>query len=457
MRKRSTRILSTLLLIILCCSLFAQAAFVPRTSAPSLDDPYYTAPSNPYSNNGGVGNCTWYAFGRAHEILGYAPSFSGNACLWWNDRDAYAGHGDEPRVGAIAVWDGFGAAAAGHVAVVEEINGDQITISESSYTGVSYTGTYWGSRTYSEDYLKSGLSYRGCTLYLLGYIYLTDENQAPLEEHVHTFFPFREKKHPHVGYDLCTACGLRQDTEDVYTEEDCLECQQALTEEQMQHFSEVNAYETGLFKDVASGEWYEEGISQAYSLGLMQGIGNSFFSTDGNVTLAEAVAMAARLHSIYYNGTAEFESAETWYAPYVFYARKNGIITDLYEDYTQPATRAQFAEIFASALPDAALSEINSVESNAIPDVSHTMESSEAIYQLYRAGILTGSDEKGTFFPANTIRRSEAAAIVTRMARPEQRKSISLQFHVSNLRTQAVAQLIQRPQYLLPSKLTEIA
>lgn len=457
MRKNSKRIVAFLIVAIYCCCLFAEAAFIPRTSAPSLKDDYYNKPSNPYSNHNGIGNCAWYAFGRAHEILGYAPTFSGNASLWWNDRDSYAGFGDEPRVGAIAVWDGIGASASGHVAVVEAVEGDQVTISESSYNGVSYTGTYWGSRTYSEEYLRSGLSYRGCPLYLIGYIYLIDETSESEEVHVHSFSAFREKAHPHVGYDLCTGCGLRLDTASEVFDADCSECREQLISEQMEHFTEVNTYEPGLFKDVPDSEWYTEGISQAYKLGLMQGIGNAFFSVDGTVTLAETVAMAARLHSIYHTGSAEFESSDTWYAPYVFYARKNGIITDLYEDYTQPATRAQFAEILSNALPDTALFEINSVESNAIPDVAHTLQSAEAIYQLYRAGILTGSDEKGTFFPNGTIRRSEAATIITRMACPAQRKSISLEFHISNLRTQALAQLMKRPQYIIHTKLDPIA
>ena len=456
MQTHLKRFLSCILVVVFCCSaLFAQAAFSQRTSAPSLDDPYYTSPSNPYSNHSGIGNCVWYAFGRAHEILGYAPTFSGNACLWWNDRESYYGFGDEPRVGAIAVWDGIGASSAGHVAVIEAIDGDQITISESSYTGVSYTGSYWGSRTYSEDYMRNGLSYRGCPLYLLGYIYLTEEKE---EEHVHSFAPFRDQLHPHDGYDLCTGCGLRQDSEEPFYEEGCVECQSLKTDKQFEHFSAVNQYESGLFKDVSEDEWYEEGISIAYEFGLMQGIGNGFFSTDGEVTLAEAVAMAARLHSIYHNGSAEFETSETWYAPYVFYARKNGIISALYEDYTVPATRAQFAKILAASLPGTALYEINAIESNSIPDVALTSDGGDAIYQLYRAGVLTGSDEKGSFFPTNTIRRSEAAAIIARMVQPDKRKSISLQFDASNIRTQVIAQFAaKQTQYKLPVKPLKIS
>ena len=48
------------------------------------------------------------------------------------------------------------------------------------------------------------------------------------------------------------------------------------------------------------------------------------------------------------------------------------------------------------------------------------------IYEFYRAGILTGSDTKGTFHSASTIKRSEAAAILLRMCETSARKSITL-------------------------------
>jgi len=45
----------------------------------------------------------------------------------------------------------------------------------------------------------------------------------------------------------------------------------------------------------------------------------------------------------------------------------------------------------------------------------------EAIYTFYRAGILNGTDAKGTFNRTGNIKRSEVAAIVVRMMNPEQR------------------------------------
>ena len=48
------------------------------------------------------------------------------------------------------------------------------------------------------------------------------------------------------------------------------------------------------------------------------------------------------------------------------------------------------------------------------------------IYEFYRAGILTGSDAKGTFHADSTIRRSEVSAILNRMYDVSVRQSIAL-------------------------------
>ena len=155
------------------------AGFVERTSAPSFTDSYYCAPLNNFSNNGGKGNCTWYAYGRAYEILGKKPVFSGNAENWWNYRDSYYGYGsiDHPKVGAIAVWGG----TYGHVAVVEKVYADgSVDLSESSWSGVWYSKSYWGRKTYSKAALNSLTSSMG-TLYFQGYIYLlNDDTELPV-------------------------------------------------------------------------------------------------------------------------------------------------------------------------------------------------------------------------------------------------------------------------------------
>lgn len=105
----------------------------------------------------------------------------------------------------------------------------------------------------------------------------------------------------------------------------------------------------------------------------MKGNTASTFNPYGDVTLAETITMAARIHSIYTTGAESFDQSvgDVWYQVYLNYAYQNGIIGySLYSGNVQEkATRAQYAEIFANALPDEALAAKNSVPDAAIPDV----------------------------------------------------------------------------------------
>jgi hypothetical protein len=100
----------------------------------------------------------------------------------------------------------------------------------------------------------------------------------------------------------------------------------------------------------------------------------------------------------------------------VDYALKNGIISaGQYPDYNKPATRAQFAMILAASLPKEQFGAKSTVENGAIPDVTGSESYGPAVYMLYRAGVLAGSDSRGTFKPASSITRAESAAIVSRI------------------------------------------
>ena len=202
----------------------------------------------------------------------------------------------------------------------------------------------------------------------------------------------------------------------------------------LSNFQKSNTYTPGQFADVPAGSWFAAGVQSAYELGLMTGTSGTAFDPSGNLTLAETVVLAARLHSIYTGDGASFTGGATWYQPYVDYAIQNGIIASgAYSDYSATATRAQFASILAAALPSEALPAINTV--TILPDVDANATYAAAALKLYNAGILTGSDAAGTFNPESSIQRSEVATIVTRMADQSQRKTFTL----SAAQTQAPA------------------
>lgn len=151
--------------------------FSPRTSAPSTNDVHYYSDMNifykvrlapPFYNGNKqiIGNCTWYAWGRAWELTGKQPTDAGiigNAYQWWgaNKASGKFKYGSQPKLGAIAVWSSSmpGSEGCGHVAIVEAIENGKVYISESAWHGVLFK--------YREIYDTS---------YLQGYIYLDEPN-----------------------------------------------------------------------------------------------------------------------------------------------------------------------------------------------------------------------------------------------------------------------------------------
>ncbi len=192
------------------------------------------------------------------------------------------------------------------------------------------------------------------------------------------------------------------------------------------NFANVNTYTSGQFLDVSASAWYADNVATVYRLGLMKGVNATIFNAQGNITIGETIALADRLYSIYYADGEEFAAADPWYKPYVTYALDKGIITYEYDYYDTKATRAEFAQILAGALPSEALGQINDIKNGAIPDIPYGENYENAVYKLYRAGILTGNDEIGTFTPASYISRGEVAAIAARMADQNLRKGLSL-------------------------------
>lgn len=193
------------------------------------------------------------------------------------------------------------------------------------------------------------------------------------------------------------------------------------------NFQKTETYPSGRFTDVPEQAWYAETVKTAYELDLVKGVSDTTFNPSGNITVAATLALACRIHSIYQTGEADFVQGSPWYQVYVDYAVKNGIITaNQFTNYNAAATRRQFAAILAKALPASALTQKNTVDDGMIPDLEKGSDNYDDIYRLYRAGILTGNDESGTFTPEKPIQRSAVAAIVARMALPEERQSITL-------------------------------
>lgn len=145
--------------------------FTPRLTAPTRSNDYYYSLNYYYKSGYGMPNCVAYAYGRIYEINKKAPLIDhGNASEWWsiNKRNGYYEYGKKPEVGAIACWSG---GRGGHVAVVEEVNGNTITISESHYGGAYFDTIKINSN--GSGYIRS--------MKFMGYIYASREVAEELE------------------------------------------------------------------------------------------------------------------------------------------------------------------------------------------------------------------------------------------------------------------------------------
>lgn len=191
------------------------------------------------------------------------------------------------------------------------------------------------------------------------------------------------------------------------------------------------------FTDVQPGDWFYNDVKTAVESGLVNGKSDTIYAPDDNLTYAEAVKLAACMHQLYSTGSVTLKIGNPWYQSFANYCKLNNIISKDY-NWEANATRAGYMDIFSRALPDTALSPINTVPDNSIPDVPSTHEFASEIYKLYRAGILQGVDKEHNCNPGSNIKRSEVAAILTRMMNVDKRvtfiigKKLAITDHPAN-------------------------
>ena len=185
------------------------------------------------------------------------------------------------------------------------------------------------------------------------------------------------------------------------------------------------------FSDVSPRDWFAVWVDIAYNVGLTSGVGGNRYAPEQTLTVAEVLKLAATMESRYKDDSFHTSSSTGpyWYSGAVNYCLASGIIqsgTFSQKDYLRPATRREIAKIFAATSQAKHMKNINDLSriKVSVPDVKPGDPGADAIYSLYAKGVLTGVDSKLTFNPKGTVTRAEAAAIVARMARAEQRLTL---------------------------------
>lgn len=172
------------------------------------------------------------------------------------------------------------------------------------------------------------------------------------------------------------------------------------------------AIDEPIFDDVSEDSWFFESVMTARKAGLINGFGGNEFKPYDDVTIAEVISMAARIHAKFNSATIRSATnGEKWFTPYVEYMKENMSQELGFDNYNSSASRSQTAYIFSFVLND------KNADTSliTIPDVKSDDEYASGIYKLYALGILNGDDSDGTFNPERNLSRAECATILSRI------------------------------------------
>ncbi len=175
---------ATCLLSAVCVSIASADSDTPSLTKGEV----YTYTANPFYPTY-AGQCTAYAWGRTYEKLGIqmkADKYP-DANLWltngWKnkatDQKFAIGAKGQPKSNSIAVWGWIldGKEVGGHVAFVENVNGNTVTFTESNWNTYKKTNRGGGYDGDVKSYPLSNFETRAAkegTYILKGYIYLTN-------------------------------------------------------------------------------------------------------------------------------------------------------------------------------------------------------------------------------------------------------------------------------------------
>ena len=187
-------------------------------------------------------------------------------------------------------------------------------------------------------------------------------------------------------------------------------------------FIYTDDYVPGQYGDVNEPDWFARYVEDAYNYGFFREIKTETFDPGGLLTFGEASGLLTVFGSVLEHenpGAIDFNSPFSFCMELALYS---GIIKDPVSE-TAPITRLQFAALMYAVIarasfPNKVLPQINPIPDFGICDVVDGMEFCGEVYELYRSGILSGTDQYGTFSPDKGITRAEACAVMVRLVDP---------------------------------------
>ncbi len=179
--------------------------------------------------------------------------------------------------------------------------------------------------------------------------------------------------------------------------------------------------DTGLpFTDVVSGSWYYDSVAYVYEQGLMGGTGEGRFSPDLTTSRAMIVTILYRLEgSPAVTGSASFADVASgqWYSDGVAWASANGIVTGYSNGSFGPddtITREQMAAILYRYARYKGYDLSAQADLDGYSDAAQVSAyAADAMEWAVGSGLITGTSGT-TLSPAGSATRAQAAVILAR-------------------------------------------
>lgn len=174
------------------------------------------------------------------------------------------------------------------------------------------------------------------------------------------------------------------------------------------------------FSDVPSDAWYAEYVSYLAGKGIVNGKAENTFAPDAQITRAEFVKIIAGVAGADVSGSAASGfsdvASDAWYAPYVAWGVKNGIINGTSATTFNPngnITREDMATIIKRYTDFA---KFTLPTDTAAADFSDSAQISsyaaDAVKAMQQANIINGKGDN-TFAPKDNATRAEACKMLT--------------------------------------------
>ena len=156
------------------------------------------------------------------------------------------------------------------------------------------------------------------------------------------------------------------------------------------------------FTDVEAGDWFYEYVQYVYENGLMDGVSDTLFNPDGNMTRAMFWAVLARIDGETVTGDTWMEDARAW-------AMESGV-----SDGTEPEANVTREMLVTMLYRYAGLPETDGSGAGIFDDgETVSVWAYDAMSWALNNGVITGvSDDM--LLPGNTATRAQCAAILMR-------------------------------------------